>query len=196
MRADRAAGTEKSAVQVSTCAGTCRPQSRFSHASIVGIVERRKMVVQPPGKKVANRREKSGYNINTAAAPPIDQESEKEDSDDCEIIEIEERKAPQRIIASTGAKSRASDQMVANFLNATRKFTDTLEDMRRQELMQSRRKASRKSLDFDEFHTSSRVRRQETTPPRRLVQMSDKRSIKRAHNAVGSCHSCFRKISS
>ena len=63
MRADRDAGTEKSAVQVSTCAGTCRPQSRFSHASIVGIVERRKMVVQPPGKKVANRREKSGYNI-------------------------------------------------------------------------------------------------------------------------------------
>ena len=63
MRADRDAGTEKSAVQVSTCAGTCRPQSRFSHASIVGIVERRKMVVQPPGKKVANRREKSGYNM-------------------------------------------------------------------------------------------------------------------------------------
>ena len=36
MRADRAAGTEKSAVQVSMCAGTCRPQSRFSHASIFG----------------------------------------------------------------------------------------------------------------------------------------------------------------
>ena len=36
MRADRAAGTEKSAVPVSTCAGTCRPRSRFSHASIVG----------------------------------------------------------------------------------------------------------------------------------------------------------------
>ena len=27
-----------------------------------------------------------------AAAPPIDQKSEKEESDDCEIIEIEERK--------------------------------------------------------------------------------------------------------
>ena len=51
-----------------------------------------------------------------AAAPPIDQKSEKEDSEDCKIFETEERKAPQRIVAS---KSRASDQMVANFLNAT-----------------------------------------------------------------------------
>ncbi len=32
MRADRAAGTEKCAVQVSMCAGTWRPQSRFSPA--------------------------------------------------------------------------------------------------------------------------------------------------------------------
>ena len=47
-----------------------------------------------------------------AAAPPIDQKSEKEDSDDCEIIEMEERNAPQRIAES---KSRSSDQMVAKF---------------------------------------------------------------------------------
>ena len=59
-----------------------------------------------------------------AAVPPIDQKSEKEDLDDCEIMEMEERKAPQRIVAF---KRRASDQMVANFLNATRQFTDTLE---------------------------------------------------------------------
>ena len=36
MRADRVAGTEKSAVQVSICTGTCRPQSRLSHASVIG----------------------------------------------------------------------------------------------------------------------------------------------------------------
>ena len=36
MRADRAAGTEKSAVRLSTCAGTCRPQSRFSPICILG----------------------------------------------------------------------------------------------------------------------------------------------------------------
>ena len=36
VRADRAAGTEKSAVQVSMCLGTCLPQSRLSHASIIG----------------------------------------------------------------------------------------------------------------------------------------------------------------
>ncbi len=35
MRANLVAGTEKSAVQVSMCAGACRPQSRLSHASIV-----------------------------------------------------------------------------------------------------------------------------------------------------------------
>ena len=104
---------------------------------------------------------------------------------------MEERNAPQR---NAGSKSRSSDQMVANFLDVTRKFTETLEDMRRQELMQSRRKASRKSLDFDEVHTSSRVRRQGTTPPRR--EMSDKRSFKRTKRAVGSCHSFFRKLSS
>ena len=34
------------------------------------------------------------------AAQTIDQKSEKEDSDDCEIIEMEERKAQQRIVAS------------------------------------------------------------------------------------------------
>ena len=34
--ADRAAGTDKSAVHVSMCAGTCLPQSRFSNTSIIG----------------------------------------------------------------------------------------------------------------------------------------------------------------
>ena len=85
------------------------------------------------------------------AAPSNDRKSKKEDSDDCEIIEMEERNALQR---NAESKSRSSDQMIAIFLNATRKLTETLEGMRRQELMQSRRKASRKSLDFDEFHTS------------------------------------------
>ena len=120
------------------------------------------------------------------AAPPIDRKSEKEDSEDCEIIEMEEIKAPQRIVAS---KIRATDQVLANFLNATRQFADTLEDLRREDLMLSRRKFSRKSLDFEDVQTPSRVQRQETTPPRRPVQLSDKRGMKRRHAAAGSCRS-------
>ena len=107
--------------------------------------------------------------MKAAAAPPNDRKSEKEDSDDCEIIEKKERKAPRRIVAS---KSRATDQVVVYFLNATRQFTDTLEDMRREELIQSRGKASRKSLDFEDLQAPSRVHRQETTPPRMPVEMS------------------------
>ena len=121
-----------------------------------------------------------------AAAPPIDQKSEKEESDDCEIIEIEERKAPQRIVAS---KNRATDQVVTNFLNATRQFTDTLEDLRREDLMLSRRKFSRKSLDFEDVQTPSRVQRQETIPPRRPVEVSHQRSMKRRQAAAGLCRS-------
>ena len=121
-----------------------------------------------------------------AAAAPIYRKSEKEDSDDCEIIEMEERKAPQRIVAS---KNRATDQVVTNFLNATRQFADTLEDLRREDLMLSRRKFSRKSLDFEDVQIPSRVQRQETIPPRRPVEVSDQRSMKRRQAAAGSCRS-------
>ena len=73
---------------------------------------------------------------------------------------MEERKAQQRIVAS---KNRATDQVVANFLNATRQFTDTLEDLHREDLMLSRRKFSRKSLDFEKtckLHPESTSRKQ------------------------------------
>ena len=123
-----------------------------------------------------------------AAASPNVQKSEKDDSEDCEIIEMEEIKAQQRIVAS---KIRATDQVLSNFLNATRQFADTLEDLRREDLMSSRRKFSRKSLDFEDVQTPSRVQRQETTPPRRPVQLSDKRGMKRRHAAAGSCRSCL-----
>ena len=55
--------------------------------------------------------------------------------------------------------------MVAQFLNVTRQFTATLEDMRKQDLMQSRGKPSRKSLDFDSLQPPSRARPQKFTPP-------------------------------
>ena len=55
--------------------------------------------------------------------------------------------------------------MVAQFLNVTRQFTATLEDMRKQDLMQSRGNLSRKSLDFDSLQPPHRVRPQKFTPP-------------------------------
>jgi hypothetical protein len=41
--------------------------------------------------------------------------------------------------------------VLAQFLDVSRKFTATLEDMRKQELMQSRGINSRKSLAFDDL---------------------------------------------
>ncbi len=94
----------------------------------------------------------------------IDAKSAMEEDKDCEIIEMYEEKAPERFVAPM---NRLSDEMVANFLKVTRKFTRTfkLEDMRKQELMQSRLKSSRKSLDFDDVHTHtpSRVFREVPT---------------------------------
>ena len=55
-------------------------------------------------------------NLKAASAQPIDEKSEKENSEDCEIIEMEEKEAPRRIVAP---KTGATDQMVANFLNVT-----------------------------------------------------------------------------
>ena len=63
------------------------------------------------------------------------------------------------------AQKRGSQQMVAQFLNVTRQFTATLEDMRKQDLMQSRGNLSRKSLDFDSLQPPSRARPQKFTPP-------------------------------
>ena len=62
--------------------------------------------------------------------------------------------------------------------------------------MHSHRKASRKSLHFDDLQTPSRVRQQETTLSRKPAHMSEKCGFKRKHNAAGSCWPCFRKISS
>ena len=61
--------------------------------------------------------------------------------------------------------------MVAQFLNVTRQFTATLEDMRKQDLMQSRSKPSRKSLDFDSLQPPSRGRPHKFTPPRKASKL-------------------------
>ena len=66
MRADQAAGTEKSAVQVSMCAGTCRPQSLLSHASIIGHCRAPKTGGSVPGINLTDRLD-NGYIINTSA---------------------------------------------------------------------------------------------------------------------------------
>ncbi len=118
-----------------------------------------------------------------AADESIDAKSAMEEDEDCEIIEMYEEKAPERFVAPM---KRGSDKMVANFLNVTRKFAETLEDMRKQELMQSRVKTSRKSLDFDDVHTPSRVRQQQPAPPRKPAQLSDKGHVKHQHSAAGS----------
>ncbi len=76
--------------------------------------------------------------------------------------------------------------MVANLLNATGKFTETLEDMRKQELMESRCKASRKHLDFDEIQVPPRARRQVATPERKSAQSLCKQDPKQQHNGTGS----------
>ena len=59
------------------------------------------------------------------------------------------------------SKTRGSKQMFAQFLNVTRKFTETLEDLRKQELMVSCSKTASKSLDYDEMQKPSRGRQLE-----------------------------------
>ena len=61
--------------------------------------------------------------------------------------------------------------MVEQFLNVTRQFTATLEDMRKNELMDARSKSARKSLNYDEMQPPSRGRPQQFTPPRKGTQL-------------------------
>ncbi len=81
-----------------------------------------------------------------------------EEEDDCKIIEMYEEEAPERLFTP---KNRASYKMVAKFLNVTLKIAKTLEDMRKQELMDSFCNTSCKSLDFHDLHTPFCVHRQQ-----------------------------------
>ena len=63
--------------------------------------------------------------------------SEIEEAEDCEIGEMFDGDAYDKMVLS---KTRGSEQMFARFLNVTFKFTATLGDMRKQELMESRSK--------------------------------------------------------
>ena len=84
---------------------------------------------------------------------------------------------PQRAVSRFGSMpfglspkdTRNSEQCRAS--NHTSKFTVTLEDMRKQELMESRSRTSRKSLDFDALQLPSRCRPQKFTPPRMASQL-------------------------
>jgi hypothetical protein len=69
------------------------------------------------------------------------------------------------------AQKRGAGDVLAKFLDVSRQFTATLEDMRKQELMQSRGSKSRKSLAFDDLQPPSRGRPQQFTPPRKARDM-------------------------
>ena len=103
-----------------------------------------------------------------AADESIDDKSEREEDEDCEIVEMCDGDAYDRMVNS---KNRGSQPMVAQFLNAARKFTEKLEDLRKQELMGGRGKTACKSLDYDEMQPPSRGRPQKFTPPRRATQL-------------------------
>jgi hypothetical protein len=60
-----------------------------------------------------------------AAGEPFDDKSAMEEEDDCEMIGMYEEEVPERFVAPI---TRASNKMLANFINVTRKFTETLED--------------------------------------------------------------------
>ena len=62
---------------------------------------------------------------------------ERREEEDCEIGEMFDGDAYDEMVLS---KTRGSEQMFAQFLNVTCKFTETLEDLRKQELMVSRSK--------------------------------------------------------
>jgi hypothetical protein len=53
-------------------------------------------------------------------------------------------------------QTRGAGGVLAKFLDASRLFTTTLENMRKQELMQSRGSKPRKSLAFDDLLPPSR----------------------------------------
>ena len=92
----------------------------------------------------------------------IDQKSDREEDEESDMPEVFDGDA---LDAMLNAQKRGPEQMVAQFLNVTRQFTATLEDMRKQDLMQSRGNLSRKSLDFDSLQPPSRARPQKFTPP-------------------------------
>ena len=103
-----------------------------------------------------------------AADQSNSEKSEREEEEVCEIGKIFDGDAYDVMVLS---KTSGSEQTVAQFLNVTCKFTETLEDLRKQELMVSRSKTARKSLDYDEMQPPSRGRQQQFTPPRKGAQL-------------------------
>ena len=97
----------------------------------------------------------------------IDEQQEMEEEEECAKGEVFDGDAYDKMVLSN---SSGSEQMFAHFLNVTRKFTETLEDVRKQDLMESRSKNSHKSLDVDALQPPSRGRPQKFTPPRKASQ--------------------------
>jgi hypothetical protein len=101
--------------------------------------------------------------------------SADESSDEPEPAEMEEQEESeseaQGCHGMEQVQTRGAGDVLAKFLDVTRQFTATLEDMRKQELMQSRGSQPRKSLAFDDLRPPSRSRPQQFTPPRKARDM-------------------------
>ena len=103
-----------------------------------------------------------------AADESINDKSEREEDVECQIGEMLDGYAYDRMVNS---KKSGSEQMFAQFLNVTCKFTETLEDLRKQELMVSRSKTACISLDYDKMQPPSCGRQQQFTPQRKGAQL-------------------------
>ena len=75
-----------------------------------------------------------------AADESNDEKLEREEEEECEISEMFDGDAYDKMVNS---KKSGSEQMFAQFLNVTRQFTATLEDMCKKKLMVARSKTAR-----------------------------------------------------
>ncbi len=91
------------------------------------------------------------------------EQSADESSDEPAEMEEQEESESEEQSRIVQAQTRGAGDVLAKFLDVSRQFTATLEDMRKQEFMQSRGSKPRKSLAFDYLRPPSRGRPQQLT---------------------------------
>ncbi len=84
------------------------------------------------------------------------EQSADESSNEQAEMEEQEESESEAQGSMVQAHTRGASYVLAKFLNISRQFTATLEDMRKQQLMQSQGSESRKSLAFDDLQPPSR----------------------------------------
>jgi hypothetical protein len=99
------------------------------------------------------------------------EQSADESSDEQAEMEQQEESESEAHGRMVQAQTRGAGAVLAKFLDVSRQFTATLEDMYKQELMQSRGSKPRKSLAFDDLLPPSRGQLQQFTPPRKALDM-------------------------